>query len=166
MAEFLRLGGFDFRSIVLRMPTNPSPPAQPSLHELRAFFEREFPQSSVTIEAIGPHYARVRQHVGDSQLRPGGTVSGPAMMAVADSATYAALLGAIGIVPLAVTTSLHMNFLRKPAADRAILGEARLIKLGRRLAVAEVQITSEGDERIVAQASLTYSIPPLADSKG
>lgn len=134
-----------------------------SLDELQDFFSTEFPQSSVTIEAIDSGYARVRQSVGVDQLRPGGTVSGPAMMALADSATYAALLGEIGIVPLAVTTSLNMNFLRKPPADRAIVGEARLIKLGRRLAVADVRIASEGDDALVAQATITYSIPPRVE---
>jgi acyl-coenzyme A thioesterase PaaI-like protein len=76
-----------------------------SLDELRVFFARDFPQCTVTIEAVGHGTARVRQAIGHDQLRPGGTVSGPVMMATADAASYAAILGAIGIVPLAVTTS-------------------------------------------------------------
>ena len=131
-----------------------------TLDELRAFFERDFPQSTVTIEDAGAGTARVRQEVGAAQLRPGGTVSGPVMMATADAASYAAILSAIGIVPLAVTTSLTINFLRRPRADRAIVAEASILKLGRRLAVTEMRITSEGDPSVVAHATATYSIPP------
>ena len=130
------------------------------LQELRTFFARDFPQCTVTIEAIGEGTARVRQEVGDAQLRPGGTVSGPVMMATADAASYAAILSAIGIVPLAVTTSFNINFLRRPAAGKAILCEASLLKLGKRLAVTEMKIWSEGEEAsIVAHATATYSIP-------
>lgn len=130
------------------------------VHEIQEFLERDFPQCPVKVEAIGPRSARVRQRIDERHLRPGGTVSGPVLMTVADTATYAALLAEIGIVPLAVTTSLNINFLRKPAAGKNILGEATLIKLGRRLAVAEVRITSEGDEALVAHATVTYSVPP------
>lgn len=132
----------------------------PSLDELRAFFARDFPQATVTIEEIGEGWARVRQAVGTAQLRPGGTVSGPVMMATADAASYAAILSEIGIVPLAVTTSLNINFLRRPAADAAIVCEATLLKLGSRLAVTEMRIWSEGDDALVAHATATYSIPP------
>jgi uncharacterized protein (TIGR00369 family) len=131
-----------------------------TLDELRSFFSREFPQATVTIEAVGDGTARVRQAIGHAQLRPGGTVSGPVMMAVADSASYAAILGRIGIVPLAVTTNLNINFLRKPSADAAIVGEASLLKLGKRLAVCEVTITSEGNDEPVAHCVATYAIPP------
>lgn len=127
--------------------------------ELRAFFRSDFPQSTVTIEEVREGWARVRQEVGHAQLRPGGTVSGPVMMATADAASYAAILSAIGIVPLAVTTSLNINFLRRPSAGKAILCEASLLKLGKRLAVTEMTITSEGDDAIVAHATATYSIP-------
>ena len=127
---------------------------------LAAFLAAEFPQSSCTVEALGRNSATVRQQVGQGELRPGGTVSGPVMMAVADVALYAAILGRIGIVPLAVTTSLSINFLRKPSADRDILGVCRLLKVGRTLAVGEVSIYSEGSEEPVAHAVGTYSIPP------
>jgi uncharacterized protein (TIGR00369 family) len=133
-----------------------------TLDELRAFFARDFPQCSVTIEGIGEGKARVRQEVGEDELRPGGTVSGPVMMATADAASYAAILTAIGIVPLAVTTSLNINFLRRPSAGKAIVCEASLMKLGKRLAVTEMKIWSEGDEdegKLVAHATATYSIP-------
>lgn len=134
--------------------------ANVSTEELREFFIREFPQATVTIEEIDSGYCRVRQAVSDEHFRPGNTVSGPTMMLLADSATYGAVLSRIGIVPLAVTTSMSMNFLRRPSPDAALVGEARLLKLGKRLAVAEVKITSEGDEELVAHATLTYSIPP------
>lgn len=131
-----------------------------SLDELRTFFDRDFPQSTVTIEAIGAGTARVRQAVGEAHLRPGGTVSGPVMMATADAASYAAILTAIGIVPLAVTTSFNVNFLRRPPAGKAIVCEASMLKLGKRLAVTEMKIWSEGDETsVVAHATATYSIP-------
>ena len=134
-----------------------------SLDELRTFFARDFPQSTVTVEAIGPEpgRARVRQEIGHPHLRPGGTVSGPVMMAVADSASYAAVLTAIGIVPLAVTTSMTMNFLRRPSSRAAIVGEAAMLKLGKRLAVMEVKIYSEDEDESepVAHAVATYSLP-------
>lgn len=130
-----------------------------SLDELRAFFARDFPQSTVTIEEAGEGRARVRQEVGFAQLRPGGTVSGPVMMATADAASYAAILSTLGIVPLAVTTSLNINFLRRPSAGAAIVAEASLLKLGRRLAVTEMRLWSEGDDALVAHATATYSIP-------
>jgi len=131
-----------------------------TLDELRRFFATEFPQSTVVIDAVDVGAARVRQPVGDAHLRPGGTVSGPVLMATADSAMYAALLGAIGPVALAVTTSLHIDFLRKPPPGRDIVADARLLKLGKRLAVGEVTLYSADQVDPVARASITYSIPP------
>jgi acyl-coenzyme A thioesterase PaaI-like protein len=120
----------------------------------------DFPQSNSIIEATGNRGATVRHHIGVNELRPGGTVSGPVMMAVADVALYAAILGEIGIVPLAVTTSLNINFLRKPSAERDIVGVCKLIKVGRSLVTGDVYLYSEGDDRPVAHAVGTYSIPP------
>jgi acyl-coenzyme A thioesterase PaaI-like protein len=97
--------------------------------------------------------------IGLSELRPGGTVSGPVLMGVADVALYVAILGTIGIQPMAVTTSLNINFLRKPAGDRAVVGECRLIKVGRTLAVGEVTLYSEGLDEPVAHAVGTYALP-------
>ena len=131
-----------------------------SVEALREFFAREFPQSTVTIESAGGGHALVRQSIGRQHLRPGNTVSGPVMMATADSAMYAALLAEIGPVALAVTTNLTINFLRKPQPGRDITGECRLLKLGQRLAVGEVFIRCAGSEEPVAHATLTYSIPP------
>jgi len=113
----------------------------------------------VAIEALGKKSARVRFRIDRRHLRPGDTVSGPALMALADVAMYAALLGEIGLVPLAVTTNLNINFLRKPA-QRDVIGEARLLKVGKQLAVGEVALYSEGDPEPVAHVTSTYSIPP------
>lgn len=127
--------------------------------EIAAFIAREFPQTRVRVLQAGGMAARVVHEVGADELRPGGTVSGPVMMATADVALYVALLAEIGIVPLAVTTSLSFNFLRKPPADRRIIGECRLLKLGRTLAVGEVTLYSEGLPEPVAHAVGTYAIP-------
>lgn len=132
----------------------------PTIAELRAFFASDFPQSTVTIEDARPGFARVRQTIGHAHLRPGGTVSGPVMMATADAAAYAAILATIGIVPLAVTTDLSIHFLRRPSADAAIVAEASLLKTGKRLVVAEVRITSEGKDELIAHATATYALPP------
>jgi uncharacterized protein (TIGR00369 family) len=93
--------------------------------------------------------------------RPGGTISGPVMMALTDFGMYAALLGAIGEVPLAVTTNLNINFLRLPAPVD-VVADCNVIKLGRRLAVIEVTLRSDGDDAPIAHATGTYSIPPDA----
>jgi len=135
-----------------------------SLDETRDFLDREFPQMHdggrfYHLEAVGPLTARMRLDHHDRFLRPGGTVSGPAMMALADFALYAAILANIGPVALAVTTSLSFNFLRRPGTD-GLIATCKLMKLGRRLAVGEVRITTRGSEDLVCQATGTYSMPP------
>jgi uncharacterized protein (TIGR00369 family) len=135
-----------------------------SLEETAAFLERDFPQMNAGghhfhLEAVGPLSARMRLDYHERHLRPGGTVSGPSMMALADYALYAAILSNIGPVALAVTTNLNVNFLRRPG-PAALVAECRLLKLGRRLAVGEVAIRSQGGEAIVCHATGTYSIPP------
>ena len=132
-----------------------------TITEIADFLATDFPQCNSTIEEIGEQSATVRHKIGHDELRPGGTVSGPAMMAVADVALYVAILGEIGIVPLAVTTSLNINFLRKPAADRDIIGVCQLLKVGRSLIVGDVNLYSEGNELPVAHAVGTYSVPPI-----
>ncbi|CAN0597257.1 MAG: PaaI family thioesterase [Alphaproteobacteria bacterium] len=112
-------------------------------------------------EEIGDGTARVRLPFNASLTRPGGTISGPAMMALTDYGMYAAVLGAIGNVALAVTTNLNINFLRKPEPVDMI-AECRVLKLGKRLAVIEVSLYSEGLDEMVAHATGTYSIPPEA----
>lgn len=132
----------------------------PTRDELSAFLQAEFPQNRCTLEELDEDGSVVVAHpVGESELRPGGTVSGPVMMTLADVALYIAILARIGIVPLAVTTNLSINFLRKPRADRRVIARCRLMKLGRTLAVGEVWIFSEGEEEPVAHATGTYAIP-------
>jgi acyl-coenzyme A thioesterase PaaI-like protein len=128
--------------------------------EIAQFLESAFPQRGFVVEAVGNAAATLSYPVGADDLRPGGTVSGPVLMAVADVALYVAILGEIGIVPLAVTTSLTINFLRKPAPDRRIVGVCKLLKVGKALAVGEVALYSEGSDVPVAHAVGTYSIPP------
>ncbi len=135
-----------------------------TLDETVAFLEREFPQihhggRHYHLEAVGPLSARMRMDHHERFLRPGGTVSGPAMMTLADLALYAAILASIGPVALAVTTNLSFNFLRRPGPN-GLLGEARLLKLGRRLAVGEVLITAPSSSDLVCHATGTYAIPP------
>lgn len=132
----------------------------PSLAELRLFFAQDFPQCTATVDDAAAGRARVRQAIGEEHLRPGGTVSGPAMMTLADAAAYAAILATIGIVPLAVTTNMSMTFMRRPRPDRALVAEATLLKVGKRLAVADVRVMSEGEPEILAHATATYAIPP------
>jgi acyl-coenzyme A thioesterase PaaI-like protein len=131
--------------------------------EIVEFLAREFPQSKCVVEEVGRRTAKVAHPVGTDQLRPGETVSGPLLMTVADVALYVAILGTIGIVPLAVTTSLTINFLRKPSPHRPIVGVCQLIKVGRSLIVGEVALYSGRDEDMVAKAVGTYSIPPKRD---
>ena len=124
------------------------------------FLAREFPQSQCVVEEVGERSATVSHPVGSAQLRPGGTVSGPLLMTVADVALYVAILGTIGIVPLAVTTNLSINFLRKPSPRNPIVGVCRLLKVGRILVIGEVALYSDRNEEMVAHAVGTYSIPP------
>ena len=128
--------------------------------EIIAFLASDFPQSKSTVEEVGNRSSVVRRKVGFDDLRPGGSISGPVLMEVADVALYVAVLGEIGIVPLAVTTNLNMNFLRKPLPDQDLLGKCKLLKVGRALVVGEVSIYSDGSQEIVAHAMGTYSIPP------
>jgi acyl-coenzyme A thioesterase PaaI-like protein len=132
----------------------------PTKEEIVDFLGREFPQNTCLVEQVGDRSATVVQQIDSAHLRPGQTVSGPVLMSVADIALYIAILGTIGLVPLAVTTSLTINFLRKPASDRSIVGVSRLIKVGRNLIVGEVSLYSRGEADMVAHAVGTYSIPP------
>lgn len=129
---------------------------------LTAFLDRDFPQVAgmFAIEAVSDDLLTVRLRVTDDHLRPGGTVSGPSMFGLADVAMYLAVLARIGPVGLAVTTNCSIDFMRKPAAGVDLLAEARVLKMGRVLAVGDVLIFSEGQAGAVARASLTYSIPP------
>lgn len=129
---------------------------------LGAFLEAEFPQvsSTYTIDRLAEREITVRLGVDDRHLRPGGTVSGPSMFALADVSAYLAILAMIGPRALAVTTNCSIDFMRKPAARTDLLADCRILKLGRVLAVTDVLIRSEGMTEAVARATLTYSIPP------
>jgi uncharacterized protein (TIGR00369 family) len=138
--------------------------AKLSVAELERLLSAEFPEmfhpaSGWVIEAVWHRGSVVRKRFDAQSLRPGGTIAGTTTMAIADFAIYIAVLASIGWVPLTVTTNLNINFLKKPA-PRDLLAEARLIKLGKRLAVGEIDIRSEGDDDLVAHATATYSIPP------
>ena len=136
--------------------------------ELTELLRAEFPEmfnseSGYAIEKVWHGGAVVRRHFDRTSLRPGGTLSGATMMALADFAVYVAVLAAVGWVPLAVTTNLTINFLKKPV-PRDLLAEVRLIKLGKRLAVGEVSIVSATNGDLVAHAVGTYSIPARSDA--
>jgi acyl-coenzyme A thioesterase PaaI-like protein len=130
--------------------------------EVAAFIAAEFPQTKCVVREVANAGSIVSHEIGPNELRPGGTVAGPVLMTVADVALYVAIFGEIGIVPLAVTTSLTINFLRKPAADKNIVGVCKLMKVGKSLAVGEVWLYSEGTSDPVAHVVGTYSIPPRA----
>ncbi|HBK90478.1 MAG TPA: hypothetical protein DDZ68_02275 [Parvularcula sp.] len=128
---------------------------------LNAFMAAGFAKwdrTGITIEEAAHRFVRLKMVTGDRSLRPGGTVSGPAMFMLADTALYAAVLASVGPKALAVTVNMSINFLRKPE-PRDLIAECRLLKLGRRLAVGDVVIHSEGEDEPVAQATGTYAIP-------
>src|SRR5260364_115235 len=121
--------------------------AKMTIAELEAFLHAEFPQAfrtggDIAIESADGRSCRLRQRFNERMLRPGGTVSGPTLMALADFAMYVVLLSAIGPVGLAVTTNLNINFLRKGQPGQDVLAVAKLLKLGKRLAVGEVNLLS------------------------
>jgi len=132
--------------------------------QIMEMLDREFPQIHAggrvyAIESVSAGEAVVRLSASELHLRPGGTVSGPSMMALADLAAYVVILAHIGPVALAVTTSFNINFLRKPEPGD-LLCTCRLLKLGKRLAVVECGLAGEGEEDLVAHATATYSVPP------
>ncbi|MCQ3829848.1 PaaI family thioesterase [Microbulbifer elongatus] len=129
--------------------------------ELAEFFEQDFPQANFIIERVGDRSATIRKKITHEHLRPGGTVSGPVLMEMADAALYVAILSEIGLVALAVTTNLNINFMRKPASDKDVIAECKLMKLGKLLAIGEVSLFSDGDPNPVAHAVGTYAIPPV-----
>ncbi|WP_415920725.1 PaaI family thioesterase [Tateyamaria sp. SN6-1] len=133
-----------------------------SADDMNAFLETAFLEvaGEFHVEEVSEAQVVLRLNVGERHLRPGGTVSGPAMFGLADVTAYIATLARIGPRALAVTTNCSIDFMRKPAAGVDLLGTGRLLKLGRQLSVTDVLIHSEGMEAPVARASLTYAIPP------
>ncbi|MBW1761909.1 MAG: PaaI family thioesterase [Deltaproteobacteria bacterium] len=131
--------------------------------EIQGFMKKFFPQARmpVEIEELRDGFLRIRVGLIDKHLRPGGTVSGPTLMAIADTAMYYLVLGMIGPVALALTTNLNINFLRAPKLGD-VIAETEMLKLGKRLAVGQVTIYSDGNDDPVAHATVTYSIPPDA----
>ncbi len=127
--------------------------------EIAAFMAQAFPSSRFTIEEASERSATIRRPVTQDDLRPGDTVSGPTLMALADTALYVAIHATLGITPHAVTSNMNIHFLRRPPADRALIGVCRLLRVGRTLAVGEVSILSEGDEDPVAHVVGSYAIP-------
>ncbi len=129
--------------------------------EVSGFVEQVFEQvkGDFTIEDLGEDTMRVRMNVAERHLRPGGTVSGPAMFSLADVSAYFITIAHIGPEPLTVTTNCTIDFMRKPAANTDLIAQVKLLKLGRTLSVTDVLLYSEGTEKPVARASLTYSIP-------
>ena len=137
--------------------------AKMTVAELEAFLHREFPQAfssgEILIESADGTSSLLRQPYSERMLRPGGTVSGPTLMALADFAMYVALFSAIGPVGLAVTTNLSISFMRRGQPGQDIVAAARLIKVGKRLAFGEVNLLSGTSPDPIAHASATYSIP-------
>jgi len=135
-----------------------------SAEELGRLLAKNFPEafndaSGLAVVDVWHGGARVRQSLGTNTTRPGGTVSGPVIMALADVGIYIAILASVGWVPLAVTTNLNINFFKKPAPG-VLIADCRLLKLGKRLAVGQAEIRCEAEPDLVAHATATYSIPP------
>jgi uncharacterized protein (TIGR00369 family) len=135
---------------------------QMQAEELADYIDEVFPQirGDFVIEHVADRAVRVRMPVAERHLRPGGTVSGPSMFALADVSVYMSVIAMKGREALAVTTGGSFDFMRKPVAGADLICECRLLKLGRVLAVGECLIFSDGMEEPVARASMTYSIPP------
>ncbi len=129
--------------------------------ELDTFLTEQFPEAKAfgQVEEVGEDWVRLRLPYSTASLRPGGTISGPTLMTLADTAAYVLILAMLGPVALAVTTNLNINFMRRPAPD-AMVAKARMLKLGRQLAVVEIMIEAGATGALVAQATATYSLPP------
>ncbi len=133
-----------------------------NVEQLQAFLAEHFPHMTeeFIVESVSENRATLRLPVSERNLRAGGTVNGPTMFALADVAFYLALMAMIGPKALAVTTNCSIDFMRKPAAGKDLVGKAQILKLGRVLAVGDVLIYSDGQGAPVARAGMTYSIPP------
>jgi uncharacterized protein (TIGR00369 family) len=132
--------------------------------QITRFMAAAFPRSQFSIVEAGHQCATVRRPVTPDDLRPGDTVSGPTLMALADTALYVAIHATLGLTPHAVTSSLNINFLRRPAATHALLAQCKLLRVGRTLVVGEVALFSEGSYEPVAHVVGTYAIPPARAS--
>ena len=131
---------------------------------MNAFLTEHFPELAeampgLSVAEVSPRRATLKLETEKRHLRPGGTVSGPTLFAIADVAGWLSILTEVGPKALTVTTNLNINFLKKPQPG-AILGKGQVLKLGSRLAVTEVSMVNESDGELVAHATATYSIPP------
>ncbi|WP_435229034.1 PaaI family thioesterase [Pseudopelagicola sp. nBUS_20] len=135
--------------------------------EMTDYLIEVFPQvkGDYTIEKMDGQNTVVRLRIAEQHLRPGGTVSGPAMFALADVTAYIATMACIGREALSVTTNCSIDFMRKPIAGVDLIAEARMLKLGKTLAVTDILIFSKGSKAPVARANMTYAIPPRGQSK-
>lgn len=133
-----------------------------SAQEVQALIREWVPMADdidLRVEEIKASYARVCVPFHDKNLRPGGSISGPVMMAAGDTAMYAAILGNLGHVAMAVTSNLNINFMQRPKqAD--LIAEATILKMGKRIAFCEVGVTSRGSDELVAHVTGSYSLPP------
>lgn len=122
-----------------------------------------FGEGGIRVEQVGGGRARVRQPFRENLIRPGGTLSGPTMMGLADSAMYAAILGQLGRLEMAVTQNLNINFLARPEPCD-LIADAEIIRLGRRSAVLEVRLFSDGSDQLVAHVTGIYALPATRES--
>ena len=134
--------------------------------EIERFMAQAFPNSRFRIVDACPMSATMRRPVTQDDTRPGGTVSGPTLMGLADAALYVAIHATVGITPHAVTSNLNINFLRRPPADRDLLAVCKLLRVGRTLAVGEVSIFSEGEDEPVAHVVGSYALPRPGTATG
>ena len=131
--------------------------------QITDLLQQHFPQiqDEISIDSLNQQEATVRLSVNNRHLRPGNTVSGPSMFLLADVAAYIAILAQVGARTQAVTTSAHIDFLRKPQAQADIIATTKVLKIGKQLAVTDVYLYSENDSNMVARAAMTYSLPPV-----
>ena len=131
--------------------------------QITDLLQQHFPQiqDEISIDSMNDQEATVRLSVNNRHLHPGNTVSGPSMFLLADVAAYIAILAQVGARTQAVTTSAHMDFLRKPQAQADIIATTKVLKIGKQLAVVDVYLYSENDDNMVARAAMTYSLPPI-----
>jgi len=130
--------------------------------ELAEFLYEVFPQvrDDFAIDELSMDGVTMRLLTAERHLRPGGTISGPSMFALADVAVYALVLSRVGRQALSVTTSCSLDFMRKPEAGVDLIAQGKLLKLGKLLAVGDVLLFSQGSDKPVARATMTYAIPP------
>ena len=130
------------------------------IDQIKKLLDQHWQNNGLIIEHLADRFARIRRSPsGSNDLRPGGTVSGPFMMSMVDTALYVTILSETGLQEMAVTTNININFLAKPKANTDVIAECRLIKVGRKLVVGEVSLYSDDESQVIAHATGTYSLP-------